>query len=374
LPKEGARRDSSPNNGFFPPSSPNSVKIMKKNLLAQATLVAATSAALLLPQAQANEISAVTDPVGVVTVSIKPGLNSIAFTLLNEPVASTTVVSSVGNEIQVSSNLNFSEILNANKSYYVEVVNGDFEGERFDVDVPATRSGNGQIFINVDSPHNTTAIDQNSIPASRILVRPHLYLGEINQFFDPPLVGNNNAGLADQVLYQTPVTGIIQTYYLRGNGSEWRALGAPLSANNVVIPPNAGIILRKLNNETEFAITGAVRNNDFAFPFKSGLSLVSLGWPISASPNSLGALGENGWVGNNNSSLADQILVLDPELGTLTTYYLRGDGVNWRALGNPTNVSNNPIIPPTASFFVRKTHEDSNYIFVNPITKETLNN
>jgi hypothetical protein len=48
--------------------------------------------------------------------------------------------------------------------------------------------------------------------------------------------------------------------------------------------------------------------------------------------------------GNNNFSLADQIVIYDININGFVVYFLRGDGVTWRRTGSVSS-ENNTIIP-----------------------------
>jgi hypothetical protein len=340
---------------------------MKTEAPVRTAVAAIAAASLFFSSASADPISVVTDPVGVVTVEIQPGLNSLGFSLLKEPVLSTTVTSNTSGQLTLSTSPNFSNLLTEGKFYYVEVASGNLEGERFEVDVNLTRYGNGSVFLIPNSPLNSTNLIANSLTNERVIVREHLTLGDLTAKFMPALNGSNNANVADQIILQDPISKALRTYYLRGNGIEWWLTDGSSSANSTVIPPNAGVFVRKHQGASTFTTHGQVRNNNFALPFGVGFNLVSIGWPIAASPSSIGATGANGWVGSNNPALADQLMVLNPQTRTIATYYLRGNGLNWRAIGGAANLENQAIIEPGASVLVKRTNADNNYVLINPI-------
>ena len=64
--------------------------------------------------------------------------------------------------------------------------------------------------------------------------------------------------------------------------------------------------------------------------------------------------GSGSWVGNNSSSLADQIQILDPIAQSFTIYYLRTDGTTWRGNLTSTTPQNKAPIAPGKGVLINK--------------------
>jgi hypothetical protein len=125
-------------------------------------------------------------------------------------------------------------------------------------------------------------------------------------------VGNNNFASADQILLLDPSTQGFTTYFLRLDGVTWRSTSTgTASQNKAPIPPGHGVFVLKRTAGLSIQVAGAVRQNDFDQPYKAGLQLLAPSVPLDRSPASLGASQVNGWTGNNNFALADQIQVFD---------------------------------------------------------------
>jgi hypothetical protein len=64
--------------------------------------------------------------------------------------------------------------------------------------------------------------------------------------------------------------------------------------------------------------------------------------------------GSGSWVGNNSSSSADQIQILDPTAQSFTIYYLRADGTTWRGNLTGTTPQNKAPIAPGKGVLINK--------------------
>lgn len=306
------------------------------------------------------------------TADIAVGLNSVGISLINPPVFSSTVSNSNGNTLFINTDLDIGSLLDANIPYYIEVISGTAIGERFDLDVSETiNSGLNSIVLDILNPNNTTSFDAvvDDLLGVSIRLIPHTTISQVQSSIVGELVGNNNPALADQISFFDNSTNGFISVFLRADGVTWRRVGTPILANLDTIAPGQGFFFIKRNNPVSLVISGNVRLNAFAQNLESGLQLVSTPFPIPLSPNMLGASSANGWVGNNNPSLADNIAVFDPVTNGYITYFLRGDGVTWRIAGSPTNVSDEAFMLPNQSFFIIRNNPD-NFLFLPPFSPD----
>lgn len=313
---------------------------------------------------------AATDPVGFVTASVNVGLNPLAVTLLNADLSRTTATGVTGSAVSLSGQTNVGSLLSAGEPYYVEVYSGSLKGDRFDVDTAATiAAANGTVLLDAASPNNTLAVGSigAALNNATVALRKHVTIEQLQSTASAPLVGNNNIALADQIQFFSNADNAYISYFLRGDGTTWRRAGSTQVANKIPIPPGTGIFVDKKTSPVSFVMTGAVRNNDFAQPWRAGLQLVAPGYPIDTTPARLGGTAANGWVGNNNNALADQIQVFDPQVGAYLAYFLRGDGTTWRRLGTTFAVTTSNVAHAAQSFFVQKATANADNIIVNPI-------
>jgi len=329
--------------------------------------IALTSLALSGANAQTT---ATTDPVGFQTTAVPLGTTALGNPLVNANVIQAASSANTSTIVTLSDVSNVGSLLTAGEPYYIEVVEGSLEGERYDVDTAATvSSANSTITIVAASPNNTSELSAGSLSGSSIALRKHVTLEQLQASFTPALVGNNNANLADQVSLFDPATGSLSTYFLRADNITWRLAGTTTVANKVVVPSGVGFFVTKRNSATSFTSVGTVRMNDFAFPMPTGSTFRATGFPVSYSPSSLGGTTANGWTGNNNANLADQLQVFDPAAGTFTSYFLRGDGATWRQSGTTTTVTTEQLFADNRPFMVLRRTSDQNYILVNPVVQ-----
>lgn len=325
-------------------------------------------AAGLSANAQTN--TATTDPVGFQSTTIQPGTATLANPLVNANVTQSGVSANTASVITLSGVSNVGSLLTAGEPYYVEVVNGTLEGERFDVDTAATiAAANATIVINTASSNNTSTLSSSTLSDASLALRKHVTLEQIQGYFSPALIGNNSANSADQIAFFDPVSGALVSYFLRADGVTWRQVGTTTTANKTPIPSGTGFFITKRTAATTYTSVGSVRNNDFAFPMAGGSTFLAPGYPVSYSPATLGGTSANQWTGNNSANSADQLQVFNPSTGAFTAYFLRGDGTTWRQVGTTITVTSDQLFADNNGFLVLKRVADPNYILLNPVVQ-----
>jgi hypothetical protein len=126
----------------LPPTS-QQMKLPAKLAIASLAIVTAASIA------NAQNVTATTDPVGFVTATVPVGISPLAVTLLNPDLLKTTATSVSSNSVALSGQTNVGSLLSAGEPYYIEVYSGSLKGDRFDVDTAATISAaNGFVTLN----------------------------------------------------------------------------------------------------------------------------------------------------------------------------------------------------------------------------------
>jgi hypothetical protein len=342
---------------------PNSMNILRPSIYA----IALTSLALSGVNAQTT---ATTDPVGFQSTPVPVGTSSLGNPLVNANVVQAGASANTSSIITLTGVTNAGALLTAGEPYYVEVVDGALEGERFDVDTAATiTAGNATVVLSTSSPNNTSTLSPSVVVGSSIALRKHVTIEQLQTYFSPGLTGNNNFALADQISLYNPAGGILTSYFLRGDNVTWRQVGTTTTANKFVVASGTGFFVTKRNSATSFTSVGTVRMNDFAFPMPAGGTFRAPGFPVSYSPSSLGGTSADGWTGNNNFALADQLQVFNPVSGIFTSYFLRGDGLTWRQVGTTTTVTTQQLFADNNGFLVLRRNADQNYILVNPVVQ-----
>jgi hypothetical protein len=322
------------------------------------------------PAAQAQVATATTDPVGFQSSVVPVGTSAVANPLVNADALRAAVASNTSSDVVLGGVSNVGSLLTAGEPYYLEVVAGALEGERFDIDTAATiAAGSSTVVIAAASANNTSNLTSGALANDQVAIRKHITLEQLQSSFTPALVGNNNANLADQISLFDPASGNLVVYFLRGDNVTWRQFGTTTSVNKLPVPSGVGFFVTKRSSPTSFTSVGTVRMNDFAFPMPSGSTFRAPGFPVSYSPASLGGNSANGWTGNNNANLADQLQVFDAASGTFTSYFLRGDGINWRQFGTTTTVTSDELFADNRPFMVLRRAGDQNYVLVNPVVQ-----
>ena len=339
------------------------VKNMKKLNFALTLLAVAVMAG--------NAQTSTTDPVGYQTISVPVGLSTAGFPLLNPDVLKVATTTLTGAALALEGQTNVGALLSSVEPYYIEVYSGTLKGDRFDVDVAATiTAANGNVILNSASLNNSLLFSSvgSNLNGATVALRKHITIEQVQGMASTPLVGNNDQSLADQIqLYDNASAGY-QSYYLRTGGTTWRKVGSPTSANKTPIPPGVGVFISKQTGPVTLTAVGNVRVNDFSVPYQAGLQLLAPSVPIDVTPASQGGTSANGWTGNNDQSLADQIQVYNPDTSGYDSYYLRSDGTTWRKVGAPTVVTSTPIATSAQAFFVSRKTADSSNILLNPVT------
>jgi hypothetical protein len=316
-----------------------------------------------------------TDPVGFQATTVAVGMSTLANPLVNTDVVRSAASANTVSNITFSGVNNFASLLSAGEPYYVEVVSGALEGERFDVNTAATIASSNSVVTISNSANNTSALIAGSLTNNTTLaLRKHVTLEQIAGYFSPALIGNNSANSADQISLYNSSTRALVNYFLRSDGVTWRQVGQTASANKVPVPSGTGFFITKRASPTTYTSVGTVRNNDFAFPMPSGTSFRAPGFPVSYTPAttnnpSLGGFSTNGWTGNNSANSADQLQVWNRANRSWTTYFLRADGVTWRQVGQTTSVSAQELFAANNGFMVLKRANELDYILVNPIVQ-----
>lgn len=334
---------------------------------------AALGLASLLPSTMLA-VTVSSAPFGVMTAEAPVGFTGLSLPLIAEDVFSGRVSSSSGSVVTFEAVSGaIGSRLNAGDSYYLEIVSGPLEGERFDVDTAATiTSEDASVQLNLsDGSFSTTPIlAVNALAQARAVLRPHQTLAKLASAFSPALVGNNNAALADGVRLMTP-NGFI-FYYLRGDGQSWREPGKSADLRSMIVPPDVSLIVQLRSGAKTWTHTGIVRRNAFRKNLVGGLQGFATGFPIDLSPVQVGGFVDHGqasgaqWTGSNDPAAADSFRVFNASTSDFDTYSLNGDGATWTLPGSSLNQASTPILKAPSMIVVSRTNPDPAYLVITP--------
>jgi len=278
--------------------------------------------------------------------------------------------------------VNYGALLDATKSYYVEITdgipNGQYEGERFEVDVALTKSANsGVICINTGSSRNTIA---GSIPADlaggapTFVIRPHVTISQVfGVGATATLTGTGSSGTADQIIFfENGTFSKIVWYFKSGVNDFWRS--GVSNFNDEPILPGTGILIKRSSpTPLTVSMTGNVRTNHFAQPLKQGWNFICEPRPVDCSPVQRAMLdtdAQGNWVGTGSQGTADQLVKFaSGAFSDITWYYKSGSNNSWRNGATLVNNDTSVLSGTGAVLLLKRNSAPSYYI---PNTNPTL--
>lgn len=343
------------------------------------SLLPALLACLTIPSVLAQG-TATSRAVGVLSTDVPAGLSGAQFPIIPTDSLISLVAGHVDagvagkriHNLVLMSSATPASALATGVSYYMEVTSGALEGERLEIDEVRTASATpGVLVVDLDDTNSTMPnMAAGALVGMKVAIRPHMTLARLQARISPALVGNNVASQADSVLVFTSSSSV--TYYLRSDGLTWRKAGSTTDFAGMIIPPDQSIMLQMRSGAKELRQEGMIRGNAFRMNIKAGVQSAATGFPDSLSPVEFGATTNllapqlTTWVGNNQQSLADGIMVFDPAKGSFVTYYLRADGVTWRATGSTVDLSASKFLKPDSIIMIKRRNADDRGMVVRP--------
>jgi uncharacterized repeat protein (TIGR01451 family) len=285
-----------------------------------------------------------------------------------ESIFTGTVASVSGQNLTFASNDDLALLLSSGGSFYLEVVSGDHEGQRFDI---VSTTGNTVTLANDGSlhaaaaPFNTlTGPPPSSLAGDRIAIHRHWTLGEIFPFTG--LGASGSQSTADQV--QVFAGGAWTIYWLYdANDNDpltacWvdAADAGMADQGAMVVPPGQGAFFNNKTAVTSIMAYGEIRMNDFVRPHAPGNNLVGGGYPLDQSANGPRGRGMSlatGFFGSTDFKTADSIFVwkADTTIGApgYDTYYLLGGIASQPALTRWIKVGDASILSRDSEILLR---------------------
>lgn len=204
--------------------------------------------------------------------------------------------------------------LSGGTEYYLEILNGQYEGHRLEVDEAATDALS--LVLETGSARNTL----DPIPATlygAFAIRPHSTIEFVLPVaeFSP----HNNSALGDQALLFVDGTWQVLWVYDSSGGisSQWTDAGNSSldDVGKTVIAPCDGFFINPRAASVNLTSVGIVRHWKFACPLPQDYSLVGSAYPFDQSPADRGMLrdssdgvSQNYFSANASPVYADQIL------------------------------------------------------------------
>ncbi len=330
------------------------------------TLMAALCAAVLPAYAETSVSSA---PHGVMSANLPVGATGLSFPLLAS-VFEGRIAANTPAMITFENN-GLAASLTAGVEYYLEIIDGPFEGERFDLNTAATR-GSGKAKIETGALSHTTlkSLKKDQLIGARAVVRPHLTLGRLGEMFSPTLSGHLLLTLSDTVQIHGEGLGI-ETYFYRPDGS-WRLAHIGPRMDDKVIPPDVSVVVLLRSGAKRWTHLGEVRTNAFRKNLSVGLQSFATGFPMDLSAVQIGAFVDPQtpvawrWTGSDQAWKADTLSVFDNATALYHSYYLRGNGTSWFPEGGSIDVSATPFLPAQSAILLERKKSDPGYLIVRP--------
>jgi uncharacterized protein (TIGR02597 family) len=299
---------------------------MKTNL---SILAGAASLAALISGANA-QTSAVTDPVGYITVNVNGGgttaaplFSEISPTLVNKVEFAGTVSAAAGNDIDVSGTPftvgAYNQISPTKPAYWVEITNG------------ATTEGK---WANISAtPANNRITTSTSLAASitpgvtTIKIRRHVTLGD---FFGATntagLKGSDSAANADEVILFNGGAPANYFYSDFAGLEGWWDAGFSNPEADAPIQPNQGVLIaRKAAAAVSFVFTGHVKTGKTQMGASNGFNILPVplatGATLDASLLFTGADLTKSVDASDSAATADEVLILNAAGAPVSYFY-----------------------------------------------------
>jgi hypothetical protein len=295
-----------------------------------------------------NGSTTTTTPLVWQTYSLSPGNKTLGVNTVRPPLYSGVVGNVVGSTIQLVDESNLAAMFDPETSYYLEVRNGAFAGQRYEL---TGATGNTL----------TTSVPPVGIVGARVVVRPHITIGQV--LSKDVFVGSLNPLSADQVMFHQG--NAFQSYFFVSGANtydHWTSMNdaSLASSDRLVIPPASGLMVKVAGTQTRtLLLTGEVRMEPFRRQLVTGNNFLANPWPVELTPVSAALLVANGFTGTASPTSADQISIWGGDLGTAgyISYWLANVSTYryWTALSdaNLTSVNNTLKLLPGRAYFIR---------------------
>ena len=314
---------------------------MKKLNIALAILVTAVMAG----NAQTTVTS---DIVGYQTTTLPVGsYKGVGISLVNPAVVSGSIATSASGLLTISGASAIGSTLDAASAYYVEITSGANVGDRFDVNVAATKSANNATVQLASSSTRNTASSTVNLAGQSLVMRKHVTFDQFRQSLTGTLTGNDDtASQADTLYVHNGIA--FDIYWLGADKQSWFTSADPDDHRDTIIAPGQGVLFYKRGTAATFTSVGNVRNNNYKQVIPSGYKMCAPGFPRSYTPVTAGASLNQGW------SVNDRIYVHNGTAFSL--YTLTSDGSAQGAWDNgidPDPVNDTQIVQGDTAFLTK---------------------
>ena len=311
---------------------------------------------------------------------------------VNHEFFTGTVDSVVGNTLTLATSANgrnLGDLLNVNTRYYVEVIEGAYEGHRFDVASGAVNTltviadadiYRGPAYGAVGTHSYNTLASIPDLTGNLVVLRAHKTLSDVL----PPAsyTAGDTLETADCVMCWNGVT--FDTYWLANESPVpyWTtSANANLeNLNSTVIAPAHGLFVYRKTNGPSVTMSGGVRENDFILPLPATQrTLVGAMYPVDQSANGQFTRAmtlANGFTGGGDPARVDQIQIWngDTVLGNFgfTSHWFRNTtgGNFWTSfVSTLPNMNNSLLFKGDRGAFLKIQQAVDSYRIPSPVAR-----
>ena len=314
-----------------------------------------------------------TTPMGWSDVDLHPGYQTHSLALVKSPLFVSRVASVSADQLATEAP---GLTLIQSRAYYAEVIDGIFEGHRFDINVEA--SSDNTLALDHVSTHNTLTTLSSELVGAQVAVREHWTVEEVYQagVFQASL----DVSQADQIRFFNGIS--FNGLFLIDAPSTnpfWTAMGSATlkDTGNTVLAPDSGVFLNMHSpSPPTLTVTGSVRLNHFVRAVNPGYNLVGNPYPLPLSPVQSGLTVENRWVGSDDPAEADHIQIWygdkDGSQEGYESYFLfdNESDSHWTPSddNNLQDTDHFEIFPPNRAAFLKVSSESKRtFLIENPL-------
>ena len=289
------------------------------------------------------EATAVSPVFGWNRLSLAAGSQTFSMPLLKPEVFSGKASSARGGALA------------AGQQYYAEEITGPKEGQRYEIDEPASSAS----VVVYDGP--SPAAD------AMIAIRAHWTLAELfpTRLFHSGTSPSN----ADRVMFFTGTGYRVIWLQDRSGGARWVLEGDTLGADAgpTIVGPAEGLMVNPRTGSLAQVLTGQVRSWSFVVPLHTGTQLVGAGYPVASSPADLGMTEVNGFTSSSVASSADGIRIWDGDTTagatTLTSsFYRQGNEVgSYWSDASAGDITSKKIFSPFRANYLSKAGREGDW-------------
>jgi uncharacterized protein (TIGR02597 family) len=204
--------------------------------------------------------------------------------------------------------------------YYIEVIGGDHEGHRWDID--EAQSTATMLRMDLSNSRNTMATLPITLQGDLIAIRAHWTFNDL--FPVSRFSSNTSQSAADRLITLDRATGLLREFWLFTNSGspKWVLSGDArlTSQNGRVVDVAEGVFLHARATPVTLPQAGVARTNAFVCPLRAGMNLVGAGWAVPMSPLDRSMTTLAGFQAHPDASQADRIHVWRGDVESMDAY------------------------------------------------------